>query len=700
MTAPRMADVLVVGAGPAGAVAATALARADLRVLLADDRGASGRFDVLLTGPAVRALDRAGLRERLPLRPVDGIDLRFGGSRRTFDEPAGSVCRWHELRRALRAAAVGAGARYVPGRVTSLSPDVGGYHAEIELAGRPVPVFARHAVVATGGAAAPFAAETGSRHDPDPPAAETGPRPAGITCVRRYRGIRLGSRVIVAVPAPAATELDGRPGCAWALPGDDGTVTVGTTQGIEGDRACPEDLLRTCLLELADADPRFGALRPAGPLITGPLNASFTPGHVAQARFLLAGDAAGLANPLNGEGLSSAVHSALLAARFITANPLRPDVARRRYARRLATTFVGHFETARHAVRHYHLTWRLLAAGADTDHPAFAKGRRALLLPDGMPGLTAVERIQLTSPDAAVLGPFLAACDEIALSIVRGEWPFLARLALAGESLGHHSLRPGILFGAALMTAGREPDVTRAPLGAAIEMASLGALSLVGPAPPPPAGRGVDWALAGTVLAGDFLLAQAARLVADNAPELSWSFADWLTELAALRAGRLDDSGAVPAGALYASLLEFPARIGAQLGGASPAEVAALRGFGQHCGHAFLHAEDALAVCGERTRLDATFDAMVQGRISAIPDSLAGRAVSQQAFGTDQRLRSMALAAAATECRRARRHALEALTPITDPATARILRGFAEALAEPADPVALEPSDRPLTATG
>lgn len=182
---------------------------------------------------------------------------------------------------------------------------------------------------------------------------------------------------------------------------------------------------------------------------------------------------------------------------------------------------------------------------------------------------------------------------SLAVVSTNDAWPFLARLALAGESLGHHSLRPGILFGAALMTAGREPDVTRAPLGAAIEMAFLGALSLVGPTPPPTAGRGVDWAQAATVLAGDFLLAQAARLVTDYAPELSWSFADWLAELVALRAGRLDESRAIPAGALYASLLEFPARIGAQLGGASPAEVAALREFGHHCGHAFLHAEDA-----------------------------------------------------------------------------------------------------------
>jgi menaquinone-9 beta-reductase len=390
------------------------------------------------------------------------------------------------------------------------------------------------------------------------------------------------------------------------------------------------------------------------------------------------------------------VHSGLLAARSISSAPLRPEVADRRYARRLTRTFVGYFETTRHAARRYHLTWRILACGADSDHPVFAKGRRAVLLPDGTAGLTATEPIPPASPDTVLLGPFLAACDEVALSVVRGEWPFLGRLAMSGGSLGQHRLRPAILFCAALMSGGRTPDVTRAAIGAAIELAFLGALSLTGPSPLATTARGVDWALAATVLAGDFLLAQAARLISECAPELSPAFADWLTELVALRARRLDETGESPF-ALYGSLLEFPARIGAQLGGAPAADVRALRQFGRQCGHVFLHAEDVLAVRGERTRLDTTLDTMLRGRFSGLPSTIDGQRVSQRALAADQRLRSRALAAARDACLQARLEALGALSRVTSPAATGILRDFALALAEPAsEPTPLPDPQSPI----
>jgi menaquinone-9 beta-reductase len=50
---------------------------------------------------------------------------------------------------------------------------------------------------------------------------------------------------------------------------------------------------------------------------------------------------------------------------------------------------------------------------------------------------------------------------------------------------------------------------------------------------------------------------------------VSWSFADWLGELAALRARRAHPGHTAVAGAVFASLLEFPARIGGWLGGAT-----------------------------------------------------------------------------------------------------------------------------------
>lgn len=455
----------------------------------------------------------------------------------------------------------------------------------------------------------------------------------------------------------------------------------------DDEPACVDDLLTTALDTLTGSDPRFATVAPSGPPISGPLNTGFAPRSVRQARFLLVGETAGLVNPFTGEGFSYAVQSGLLAARAIAAHRYDPGAARLRYIRSLSRTFVGYFETARHARRRYQLAWRILAAGADSDHPFFAKGRRAILLPEGFSGLTAAERLKLTDTDTVLVAPFLAACDEVALMTVRREWPFLARLAIAGESLGQRRLRPALPFFAALRAAGNRPDPNRATLAAAIEIALLGSLALLGPAPQPSPERGVDWALTTAVLAGDFLLSQASRLATKSGLEVSWSFADWLAEVTTLRAARLDPHSGVPASALFAALLEFPARIGAELGGAAPEVVQALRAFGQHCGHAFMHVEDVLALRGERTRLDTTLAVMMHGRFSGIPDVLGDQQMSAELVAADPALRARGLATAEAAAENAHECALRTIDAVPDPAARRILRGFTEAVVTPVRPI-------------
>ncbi|MEV6880088.1 hypothetical protein [Amycolatopsis sp. NPDC051128] len=312
-----------------------------------------------------------------------------------------------------------------------------------------------------------------------------------------------------------------------------------------------------------------------------------------------------------------ASRAARAAARAVLSARDDPAAARREYERLLASAFVGYFETARHAARRYHLAWRVLAAGAGSEHPFYAKGRRALVLPEGASAFAGAEPLDLPPATRVRVLPFLAACDEVCLSIVRGDWPFLARMFTADreEKL---LLRPAIGFFAALVAGGDAPARGDASVAAAIELATLGALAFLGPAAPPREVRGVDWESATTVLAGDYLLGQASRLIAEAAPELSWSFSDWLGELATLRAAVLTTGSG--AEAVFASLFEFPLRIGAALGGV---DAEAFRVCGAALGRLFLRVEDVLALRGDRTRLDVTLTDLLDGRISALPELLA-----------------------------------------------------------------------------
>jgi flavin-dependent dehydrogenase len=692
-------EVLVVGAGPAGAVTALALARQGIDTVLVGDDDAGPGYDVVLSAPAQRALATVGALGDVPLEPA-AVDLRLGlgaGPGRPLADAGAAVCDRRRLTEALRHAAMAAGATFVRGRVANLERDEDEiHHASIVPTGE---VVADHVVLATGAGAG---VDAGAGPGPLTPAPS--PPAVGLAVAQRFR---LGTaaagdrRIVLVLPPPATIDPQEQPTCVWLLPGvTEGLCTIGASRLGEGYGA--EELIVTALDVLHDLD----VGQPVGPLASGPIDSGFVPAQAVHGGRLLIGDAAGLVNPFTGEGLSSALQSGLLAARSIADRLDDPVAAARVYGHRLATTFVGHFETARHAARRYHLAWRVLAATAASDRPLFAKARRAVLMPDGLAGLTADERMDLPAADAALLGPFLVACDEVAITTVRGEWPFLTRLLVAGD-VRHARLRPAVLFFAGLAAGSRDDGVpvpvTHATVGAAIELATLGALAFLGPEVPGPedriAARTVDWATATTVLAGDFLLSQASRLVAEAAPEASWSFADWLAELTALRSARLDPvaGSAGPTGStgaaadLFAALLEFPARLGGQLGGAPPEVVRALRDAGHHCGRATLYADDVLALRGERTRLDATLRALLESRISTLPDLLDDPTLTADDLTGSAVLHASALSAVVAACRSARQDALGAVAGIPHPAAARILHQFVTTTAAPADPDPTQP---------
>lgn len=672
-------EVLVIGAGPAGAAAAIALARLGLSVLLVGDDHADDDHDVLISAQALRVLTTLNLRPAPCLRPVRSIRLRLRRTTRPITDSAAAVVGRLGLRHALRQTAAAEGAELLAGMIEDLELAGDGCRATVAAAGQETrEIRARHVVMATG-------SESSLAPSGGPERLSSVPL-AGVACARRFAGVRLRDTALLALMTPDTTAADAKPTCVWAIPAIGDSVTVGAARvSAETSGLAADDLLDQALVRLADSDSRFAGITPAGPLVSGRLDVGFTPERIASALGLLTGDAAGLVNPFTGEGLNLAIQSGLAAASAIREYPSDADLAREAYAGQLSARFVGYFEAARHAARRYHLTWRILDGTAHSEHPFFVKTRRVVLDPEGLGALSRADHVDLGIEDMIMVAPLLAACDEIMITTIREEWPFLARMAMADEAADVLRLRPSVLFfGALLAGAGRAPDARYAMVAAGIELAHLGALTFLGPpgARRRTVGRGVDWTVATTVLAGDFLLAQASKLVAESAPEISWSFADWLLELITLRDRQLGPAGTVSARELFASLFEFPARIGALLGGAPAATVEELREIGSACGRAFLHAEDILALRGERTRLDAALPAMLSGRISAVPDYLGGTPVSSSQLARDANLRSRALREATSACRAEREQAIRALAGVNK--GSHIIYSFIAAVTKPA----------------
>jgi flavin-dependent dehydrogenase/geranylgeranyl pyrophosphate synthase len=654
-------DVLVAGGGPAGCAAALTLAGSGVRTALVERHPGGAdpapRQVLVASRATIRALEALGVGADLPA--AHGMELVFGPHVR-HRLPEGEIVPVpaHQLRRRLREATARAGVIALTGEVVATTGVDGRHRVSVRTGTGGRHVVARHVVVATGTAQAPAA--------------------TGIVCVQPVAGVPAGADVALHVVAPSAEPADGAtPTSVWVVPAPRPAVIAVALTG--GATAAPADVTAAALRLLAGHEPAFGRARAVGPPTAGPMDSGFTPDRAVHEGRLLVGDAAGLTNPFTGEGLSYALESGVLAARCILDHLDRPRHAADAYRRRLAAHFVGYFETARHARRRYHLVWRILEASSRSTSPFLAKTRRTVLLSDGMLGADR-DRLRLTRPDLLALEPVLAACDEIMVATVRRDWPFIARIAVAGDRGSRGRPRPATLFYSAMGAAGTQPDVAHAPVAAAIELATLGSLAFGGPFTDETPPRGVDWEAAATIVAGDFLLAHAARLVSQAAPDLSWSFADWLGEIAALRAEGAADPGGRRRDAahrLFGSLFEFPARMGALAAGRED-RVAGLREIGYQIGVAFLLAEDLLALDGRRTRLDASLEAMLAGGLSGLPALLGPADLTAAALAADPGRARDAVTTALSATTQALDSLIEKLPQETG---RRLLRSFVATLA-------------------
>lgn len=339
-------DLVVVGAGPAGAAAALAARRADpsLGVLLVD-RAPFPRDKACGDGVAPHVLDllaTVGLTGVVADRtPVSELRLTRGSRAvaRTMSRPAYVVPR-RLFDARLVDAAVEAGAVLHRHRVRSLCDRSETVVLDATLTGR--------VVVGADGAHSAVAAAIG---------AQRGPRAFAIRGYAPVPESRRGAQVIT-------FGTDRQPSYAWSFDRGDGLANVGYGEVVGGQ---DQRLSRAGLLD------RLGTLLPgstdggvgwrAHPL---PLS-TWRPLSPGRGRVLLAGDAAGLVNPLTGEGIFYAVATGLLAG-AAAAVALRtgadPAAAYQRDVRALLARHLRHTALATRLVRSAPVLEAGLAAAA------------------------------------------------------------------------------------------------------------------------------------------------------------------------------------------------------------------------------------------------------------------------------------------------------------------------------------------------
>lgn len=354
------AEVVIVGAGPAGSALAARLADRGHDVLLLD-RAVFPRDKTCgdgLTPRAIQPLARLGVLADLQAqgyREVRGARLTAPNGQAwdmcfaDYDlglPPFGLVLPRRALDETLLRRAIVGGARFREAvNVT------GPLHRPLAAAGRtpivgvmgkrggaPFRAQARLTVLATGAAIGLL--RTFGVLSAMPP---------GVNAIRGYfAGVSgLEDRF------EFYFERDLAPGYAWVFPVAADRANIGLGVFARG-RGSPGFNLPARLAGFMQRHPRLRNATPVGPARGYPIRIDFPDHPVIGDGFLVVGEAAGLVNPVTGEGIDLALESAEIAAEAIHAALMTGDTTRRGlrpYERALFGRFAGFFRGARLLLR-------------------------------------------------------------------------------------------------------------------------------------------------------------------------------------------------------------------------------------------------------------------------------------------------------------------------------------------------------------